>query len=260
METIEKAIDLLADGRWREIDRVREELGISQKNLFQLIDFLRKYGFIDKESEDKIRLNPELRRLLAPLSSKPIEAPVRDNTLNHMIVLYADRREKHAILFPYLKTGLERGEAVQYIVSQESPEEFKKALRDFGVDVELYEKNDSLRVLNSREWYFKNGKFEASRSIGLMEELYNKKRDAGFKGLIFVGETACFFENKLVKALVEYEQVTHKIYHEPTLIKSLAIPMLAVCAYDRELITRTGGVELLLNLLKAHSTAIIGLR
>lgn len=166
---------------------------------------------------------------------------------DHVILFYTNPREKYDILFTYLKAGLERGEAAAYVAGQEHPEQIKQAMREFNIDVEQYEKNGALRVIDYTDWYIIDGKFDMPKTIGLWKKLLDESTAKGFKGLRVTGEMACFFENKMVKELVEYERALHR---------SLEIPLTAICAYDQEVVAKEGGVELLLDLLNAHSTKI----
>jgi len=167
---------------------------------------------------------------------------------DHVILFYANPKEKHDVLFTYLKAGLEKGEAVAYVASQESPEQIEQAMRDFGIDVKQYEKNGALRIIDYRDWYIIDRKFNVKKTIELWKNLFDESIAKGFKGLRVTGEMACFFENGMVKELIEYENVLHK---------TLEIPMIGICAYDSNLIaSQEDGIELLLNLLNMHSKFI----
>lgn len=167
---------------------------------------------------------------------------------DHVIFFYANPKDKHDILFTYLKAGLEDCEAVAYVASQESPEQIKRAMRDFGIDVEQYKRNDALRIINYKEFYIIDGKFDIKKTIILWEKLFNESMLKGFKGFRVAGEMACFFENGMVKELIEYERALHKNFE---------IEMIGICAYDSNLITaQKDGVELLLNLLNTHSKVV----
>ena len=167
---------------------------------------------------------------------------------DHVILLYADPRDKRDVLFTYLEAGLEKGEAAVYVAGQETPEQIRQRMREFDIDLERYEKDSALRVIDYRDWYIIDGKFDTSKTLRLWNKLLVDMGAKGFKGLRVTGEMACFFENGMVKELLEYEKALHK---------TLEIPMTAICAYDSVAVAEHGGVDLLLNLLEAHSTAIV---
>jgi hypothetical protein len=85
----------------------------------------------------------------------------------------------------------------------------------------------------------------------MWKELLTESRKKGFKGLRVTGEMSCFFENNMIKELVEYEKSLHR---------TLDLPMTAICAYDQQTVAEKGGTEslkVMFDILKAHSTAIV---
>jgi len=167
---------------------------------------------------------------------------------DHVILLYTNPEDKRIVLFTYLKAGLDGGEAAAYVAGEESPEEIRQAMREFSIDVERHEERGALRVIEYREWYIIGGKFNVAKTMGLWKKLLNETTERGFKGLRVTGEMACLLENKMIEELVEYENVLHR---------TLEIPLTAICAYDSDIVIKEGGCKLLMDLLLAHSTAII---
>jgi hypothetical protein len=170
---------------------------------------------------------------------------------DHVVLFYTSPEEKNQVLFTYLKAGLERKEAAAYVASQQSPEQTKRAMRDFGIDVEKYEQKGALKVMDYRDWYIIDGKFDPSKTMQLWENLFAESKKNGFKGLRVTGEMACFFENKMTKELLEYEKALHR---------TLRLPMTAICAYDQQTVAETGSTEALkvmFDVLRAHSTALV---
>jgi len=166
---------------------------------------------------------------------------------DHAIMFYSKTVDKHQILFTYLQAGLDQGQAAAYIASEESTDEIKHAMRRFGIDVDSLEKIGALRVIDYRDWYFAGGSFHMSKTIELWRKLHEESVAKGFKGLRVTGETECFFKNRMVKELVEYEKALHRV---------LDIPMAAICAYNTDTVANEGKGELYLDLIKAHSTVI----
>ena len=169
-------------------------------------------------------------------------------TTEHVILLYTNPEDKRRVLFTYLKAGLEKGEAAAYIAGEETPVAIKEAMVKFGIDVEQYEKSGALKVIDYRDWYIINGKFDAAKTIELWVKLLKKSEKKGFKGLKVTGEMICFVKDNMVDEVLEYER---------TLNRTLKIPLTAICAYDSEVIGEKAGTEVLLELLTTHSTAII---
>jgi len=180
--------------------------------------------------------------------SEILEFVRRMKAKEHVIMFYTKPEDKRLVLFTYLKAGLDQGEAALYVTGQESPDEIRRAMRQFSIDVERFEKLGALHVIDSNGWYFIGGKFNVSKTMELLRKLYNEALAKGFKGLRGAGEMTCFFENRMVKELVEYENSLHKV---------LELPVTAICAYDSELAAKERGGQLYLDLIKAHSTVII---
>jgi hypothetical protein len=167
----------------------------------------------------------------------------------HGVLLYTDIKDKHDVLFTYLKAGLERGEAAACIACQESPEQIREAMQEFGIDVKRYEDKGALKVIDYRDWYIVNGKFDSSRTLDLWRKIAQESESKGFRGLRVTGEVVCFFENNLVNELLDYEHALHR---------TLDIPMTAICAYDSKILTtKEEWFNVLIEILNTHSTAIM---
>jgi hypothetical protein len=170
---------------------------------------------------------------------------------DHVVLFYTSPEDRNQVLFTYLKTGLERKEAAAYVASQQSPEQIKQAMRQFGIDVGKYERKGALKVMNYREWYIVDGRFDIPRTMQLWKDMLTESKKKGFKGLRVTGEMACFFDNKMIRELVEYENSLHR---------TLDLPMTAICAYDQQTVAETGSTEALkvmFDILRAHSTALV---
>jgi hypothetical protein len=170
---------------------------------------------------------------------------------DHAILFYSNRQDKHQILFTYLKAGLDAGEAAIYVASEETTDEIARAMKDFGVNVEQYEKTGGLRIMDYREWYIIKGEFNVGRIFSLWEKSLQDALAAGYKGLRVTGEMSCFFKHHMLNELIVYERALHR---------ELQIPMEAICAYDDSIVLR--GIEedrylkLYLDLITAHGTIL----
>ena len=165
---------------------------------------------------------------------------------DHAVSFYSNPKDKRQVLFAYLKAGLDQGEATAYIAGEETPDEIRQAMRRFGIDVDELERCGALLVIDYKDWYTVGGKFNATQTIERWRRLYDEAIAKGFKGLRVVGETACFFGERLVRELVEYEQALHTV---------LEVPMSAICAYNAAAVTGVSD-DLFLELLKLHGHAI----
>jgi hypothetical protein len=170
---------------------------------------------------------------------------------DHLIFLYSNLEDKHFVLFTYLKTGLERGEATAYVASQETPQQIRRAMKEYGIDIERYELNGALRIIDYKDWYIIGGGFDPSVTLDHWKGLVEESKRRKFSGLRVLGEMSCFFDNEIVEDLMNYENS----------FKKNAMPIMTICAYDKSLFTRQAAgydpTEVLIGLLAAHSTAII---
>jgi len=171
----------------------------------------------------------------------------RMKATDHVILFYSNPEDKRLALFTYLKAGLDRGEAAAYVAGHDTVEEVKRAMGEFGLEVDRLERSGALRVIDYRDWYILGGKFDAAKTMELWRKLYGEAVARGFKGLRVVGEMACFFKHGMVDELVEYERALHRV---------LELPMSAICAYPTDAVAKEGRGELYLDLIKAHSTVI----
>lgn len=167
---------------------------------------------------------------------------------NHVIFVYDSAEAKHQVLFNYLKAGLTNNEAAVYVASDEKPSQIQEAMKDFGIDIEKYEKGGALQVLSYRDIYIIDGKFSLTTTMNLWNRLFNEALKKGFNGLRVTGEMACFFQHDLVKELLEYEKALHRI---------LDTPMIAICAYNTNMLNKANDpINLYTELVKAHGTVL----
>jgi len=167
---------------------------------------------------------------------------------NHLIFVYDNPEAKYNVLFNYLKAGLDKGEAGVYVTSDVNSSQAKEAMKRFGLKVEEYEKTGALRIFGYEDVYIIEGKFSVTNTINLWNKLYNEALKKGFKGLRVTGELGCFFKHNLIRELIEYEQALHRV---------LEIPLIAICAYDANILNKTKDpINLYTELARAHGTVL----
>lgn len=164
---------------------------------------------------------------------------------NHIIMFYDNVETKRRILFDYLSDGLAKGKGIIYICSDESPDEIRKGLISYGIDVEPNERSENLLIKNS-EWYIEKGKADTLKIINRMNDAYRKFSEKGL-GMRIMGEASCFFKQNKVRELLRYEYALHKV---------LTIPIDAICAYNLQSIVDTGYTDVIMPLVRAHGKAI----
>ncbi|MDH5483456.1 MAG: MEDS domain-containing protein [Candidatus Bathyarchaeota archaeon] len=185
---------------------------------------------------------------LNQISKKVVDFVGNLKPSNHVIFAYDCLEAKHSVLFNYIKVGLENGEMAVYVASENSIEEARKAMERFGINVEKYEKKGALRVLSYEDVYIIDGRFDINLTMSIWDKLYKESLSKGFKGLRVTGEMSCFFKHGFERELIEYERSLHRV---------LEIPMIAICAYDTNVLGQNKDpINLYSELVKAHGTVL----
>jgi len=215
-------------------------LWTDESNLVRLI--VENFEIIWLTSQDRETMkneddNEKLRHYLNTL--QPTE---------HLVFIYRSLESKYDVLCNYLKVGLENGEAVVYIISEDNHGQVRDVLKRFGIDVEKNEKAGALRILGYNEFYVIDGKFSISTTTGLIRQMYDDALEKGFKGCRVFGEMSCFFQCNLNHNLMEYEKALHRI---------LDSPIIGMCAYNADVFDKAdSAAELYKELLQAHSKVL----
>ena len=87
---------------------------------------------------------------------------------DHLCCIYETEEEHRAVLTPFLRHGLERGEKVVYIVDARTAETIPSYLRDDGLDVEPYLARGQLVLLTRDDAYLREGVFDPEGMIALL--------------------------------------------------------------------------------------------
>ena len=215
-------------------------LWTDESNLVKLI--AKNFEVIWLSSENEIAVkheNADQRLILALNSLKPT---------NHVVFFYGSLEAKYNVLCNFLKIGLENGEAVAYIASEEDLGNIRETMKRFGIDVDKSEKKGALRILGYNEYYFVDGKFNIQTTNRLFKKMYNNALKKGFMGFRIFGETACFFHKNRYDELIEIER---------TAKRTLDLPIIAMCAYNLKLFDKARNpIDFYNELLKNHSIAL----
>ena len=125
---------------------------------------------------------------------------------DHLCLIYSTREEAFAVVVPFLRSGLERGERCVYIVDENTADEVLRALTDDGVDAAAAVASGALIVITKRESYLKNGYFDPDRMIRFLEESAREAKSLGYAALRVTGEmTWALGPEPGVEKVLEYE-------------------------------------------------------
>jgi hypothetical protein len=143
---------------------------------------------------------------------------------DHAFALYAEENFKRKILFPFLKAGLLRGEAVVHLMSEHKLDTETREIQRFGIDLENLRKG-AFTIMSAYKWYLEKGKAQAKAIIANWVKLLNEKKKAGFRGIHASGDMDVLFDYARIEELLEYEE---------SLGRQLTIDICGLCLYNRE--------------------------
>jgi sugar-specific transcriptional regulator TrmB len=205
-------------------------------------------GLIQRDFEEQYAKSTSWKDFRLSPSEKMTRIVKHLRPRDHVILMYDSLEGKRNTLFSYLRYGLENGEAVKYVCSEESPKDIRMAMQEFGIPVSEHEKTGALDIMSYTDIYIKDGKFSVLDIMDAWDNYYSNALAEGFKGLRVTGEMSCFMEHSLVDELIEYEKALHTI---------LDIPLTAICAYNSETLARIENpLDVYSELVKAHGKVL----
>jgi PAS domain S-box-containing protein len=166
---------------------------------------------------------------------------------DHLCCIYEGKEEHRAVLTPFMRQGLERGEKVFYVVDTRTAGEVLGYLRRDGLEVEPYLESGQLAILTADQSYLREGVFDPDGMISLLEEETRRALEDGYSALRVTGEMTWALKGLAgSERLIEYEAKLNDFFP--------GSKCLAICQYDR----RRFGPEILLDVLTTHPIAVIG--
>ncbi|RLI44148.1 hypothetical protein DRO69_08035 [Candidatus Bathyarchaeota archaeon] len=116
--------------------------------------------------------------------------------------------DKMKFFSAFIRTGLENGDAVFYTYPDEESETVRAKLREYGINVEKYEKNGALSLETLTECFMSNGKFDFIKSVHDSLNWWTWAKRKGYKharGIEDLGDLS-FFGEQWSRYVVEYWQ------------------------------------------------------
>jgi len=97
------------------------------------------------------------------------------------VVTYTPAADKMKVFSAFIREGLESGDMVNYIYPDEESKTVKAKLEEHGIDIEIHERNGTLRLRGLAEYYLPDRNFDKEGAIkkGLEERAEAKKK--GYK-------------------------------------------------------------------------------
>jgi PAS domain S-box-containing protein len=166
---------------------------------------------------------------------------------DHLCCIYETEEDHRALLTPYMRQGLERGEKVLYIVDAHTAEEVLGYLEQDGVDTRPYLESGQLAMLTVDDSYMKGGTFDPDGMIDLLSSETGIALAEGYTALRVTGEMTWALKGLPGSdRLMEYEAKLNNFLPGSA--------CLAICQYDR----RRFDAGILLDVLTTHPIAVVG--
>jgi len=166
---------------------------------------------------------------------------------DHLCCFYETEEERWALLTPFLRQGLERGEKVVYIADACTAEDSLRYLRDEELEVEPYLARGQLVILSRTESYMREGVFDPEGMIALLRTETERALAEGYPALRVSGEMAWALQGLAgSERLIEYEAGLNEFFP--------GSKCLAMCHYDQ----RRLDPAVLLSVLRTHPLAVVG--
>ena len=164
----------------------------------------------------------------------------------HAILFYDSQDSKRELLFNHLKLGEDR-QSLAYVCSEESPEQIRKAMIDFGLDAGTIKGNRRITIANYDDVYIVNREVRIPEIIGKFSSMVDSSREKGYSGLRAGAEMSCFFRQNMIQELLDYERALHVKF---------SFSAMGICAFNVMELLRSGHMDVFMSLVKAHDPII----
>ena len=160
----------------------------------------------------------------------------------HLCLIYSNRQEQFAAIWPFLEIGLERREKVIYIADENSAVSVRDVMRERGIDIdgrvcEVVTVHDSL--------HSKPGHLDPDFAIGFFSRKADEAKAAGFSALRAIGEmTWALGDDTDSGRLIEFEAKINRFLRHSDVI--------GICQYDLNKFSP----EIILDVLRTHPLVI----
>ncbi len=165
----------------------------------------------------------------------------------HAVLFYDTLENKREVLFRHLKYGIER-EGLTYVCSEENPRQIREDMKKSGIDVEGLTSRNQLTISNYDSLYIVNGRVNIPKIEREFRDMAEKYISSGLRGLRAAAEMSCFFQEGKVNELIAYEYAIHR---------RLSFPAEGICAYNILDMSKSGTLETIMPLLRAHDPVIL---
>jgi MEDS: MEthanogen/methylotroph, DcmR Sensory domain len=151
---------------------------------------------------------------------------------SHIVYLFNDTEEKQQKIFPLLERTLSKSTSVLYIAGKQGVKGIRLSLKDFGLDVAMYEREKKFRIVDSEEWYLSRSRQPAFKQpdeiVSEIKNFGSFSTSSGFECGTIISETDMLVRKGFFGRYLELERELLKLTESS--------PIALLCAYDeREL-------------------------
>lgn len=107
--------------------------------------------------------------------------PLRISGGEHVVAFYTSGVDKMRIFSTYIRDGLLAGDRVAYVYPDEEEETVRARLKEYGVEVEKYERNGSLHLMTLSQAYLPNSIFDKDKLIKFWTDFKTDTRSRGYR-------------------------------------------------------------------------------
>jgi hypothetical protein len=165
----------------------------------------------------------------------------------HVCAFFHSKEEEYAVLMPFIKEGLEKGDRAVHIVDPKQRPNHLQRLEQEGIDVNAAQATGQLEVRRWQDAYIQDDYFDQYRMIDAIKEaLEPSKKQPGTLTRLVANMEWALEDLPGVHDIVEYEARLNYIlpeYHDPV-----------VCTYD---LSRFDA-SVVMDILRTHPMVIIG--
>lgn len=163
----------------------------------------------------------------------------------HICYIFRDESERRRVMAQYLKSGLESGEKVLYLVDTMSPGDFLESMEEMGIHPP--NRGKDFIVSEALPVYCPDGHFSTPDMLNVVGEFYQDALKEGYTGARGTGEMSwALVEGSVRKQdLMEYEARLNQVLK--------VFPYTTCCQYDARRFD--GGV--IMDVLSVHPMMIV---
>jgi hypothetical protein len=146
---------------------------------------------------------------------------------DHMVLLYDDETDDSnvSVIVSYILSRIEKNEKCFYITANFDTKNIIEQLKQY-IDVDKVIEKGQLVILDKKEAYIIDGRFDPKKMIQLLKELSSTALDEGYNAFAITGELSWLLSDKDgFKRIMEYEYLLNQEIFS-------SYPVSAICRYN----------------------------